>query len=170
MFLGQVVRLQTRDEYIKAVIATEVGYETRYIVARTPHKIFNDLKEGDQVLFTGFNIEKDGKYFFKLESIVKKAFESCPECDLPKVAEECVLKHDKEAQRLTGMWKVVHTIKKDNLIKVFFDKSNFVFAAIARPADWFYDIFQELKDENIVEVEGWKYKSRTNLRYFKIVE
>ena len=171
MFLGEIIRLQTRNEYIKAVIATEIGYETKYFVTRTPNKsLFTDFNEGDQVLLTGYNIEKDGKFFFKLESIVKRAFESCPECDLPKVAEQCILKHEKEAQRLTGTWKVVHKIDKDNLIKVFFDKSNFVFAAVARPTDWFYDIFQELKDENIVEVKGWKYKSRTTLRYLKIVE
>ena len=81
-----------------------------------------------------------------------------------------MLKHDKEAQRLAGTWRVVHTIEKDNLIKVFFDKNNFVFAAVARPTDWYYDTFKLLKDDNIVEVEGWRYKSRTTLRYLKIVE
>ena len=170
MFLGRIIRLQTRDEYIKAVIAAEVGYETRYLVIRSSKSLFTDLREGDQVIYTGYNIEKDGKLFFKLETIVKKAFESCPECDIPLVMEQCMMKHDKEAQRLSGMWKVVHIIEKDNLIKVFFDKNNFVFAAVARPTDWYYDTFKILKDDNIVEVEGWRYKSRTTLRYLKIVE
>ena len=163
--------MQTRDEYIKAVIGAEVGYETRYVVTRTSNmNLFDGLKEGDQVIYTGYNVEKDGRYCFKLESIIKKAFESCPECDIPLITKKCMIKHDKEAQRLSGMWKVVHTMNKDNLIKVFFDKNNFVFAAVARPTDWYYDTFKELKDDNIVEVEGWRYRSRTTLRYLKIVE
>ena len=171
MFLGQIIRMQIRDEYIKAVIGAEVGYETRYVVTRTSNKgLLNGLKEGDRVIYTGFNIEKDGRYCFKLESIVKKAFESCPECDLPLIMEKCMIKHDKEAQRLAGTWKVIHKIEKDNLIKVFFDKNNFVFAAVARPFDWYYDTFKILKDDDIVEVEGWRYRSRTTLRYLKVVE
>ena len=171
MYLGQIIRLQPRDEYIKAVIGAEVGYETRYVVVRTPNKLlFADLQEGDQVIYTGYNIEKDTKLIFKLDSIAKKSFESCPECNLPKTEKNCMLKHDKEAQKLAGTWKVVHKIEKDNLIKIFFDKSNFVFAAVARPTDWYYDIFKILKNDDIADLEGWRYKSRTTLRYLKIVE
>ena len=68
--------------------------------------------------------------------------------------------------QLVGTWRVVHVINKV-YIKVYFDKCIIL---VARPTDWYYDTFKILKVGNFVEVDGWRYKSRTSLRYFKIVK
>ena len=171
MYLGRIIRLQLRDEYIKATIGAEVGYETKYVIVRTPNKLmFDGLEERDQVIYTGYNIQKDNKIIFKLESIIKRNFEACAECELPKTAKKCLLNHSKkEAQKLDGTWKVVHKIVNDSTIKIFFDKCNFVFAGVATPQHWYHDIFNDLAVGEMVEVEGWRYKAKTSLRYLKRV-
>ena len=170
-YLGTIILLEEKDEYTKIVIGAEVGYETKYITARSKVKaLFRDLKEGNNVLFTGETVTRNDKTFFNLDSIVKKDFEACDECDLPKTSATCMLTHKKEAQRLSGVWKVVHKIIANNVIKVFFDKCNFVFAAVATHHHWFNNFFKELKEGDYVELEGWRYLNKTSLRYLKCLD
>ena len=170
MYLGQILLLQEREHNIKLIIGVERGYETQYIPIRTKNKMMlHGLKERDKVAFTGIVIRRDKKSVFELESIIQKDFESCNVCDLPKTSTRCISKHDKEAQRLQGQWTIVHKIENETCIKIFFDKANFVFAAVATPAHWFHHIFKNLLIGDEVELEGWRYKTRTSLRYLKDV-
>ena len=91
MYLGRILSMQDREGYLKVIIGTEVGYETRYITIRTLLKSkFMDLKEQDQVIYTGYEVETNHKVGFKLESIMKKDFITC-ELNLLKICTTIII-------------------------------------------------------------------------------
>lgn len=160
--------LQEREQNTKLIIGVERGYETRYLPIRAKNKLMVEgLALHDLVAFTGVVVQRNKKSTFELESIIQKDFESCNVCDLPLTSTTCLSKHSKEAQRLQGQWSVVHKIENGTCIKIFFDKANYVFAAVSTPAHWFHDIFKELLVGDDVELVGWRYKTKTSLRYLK---
>ena len=130
-----------------------------------------DLCVGDQVLFSGYYTSKGKDKQFHLETILKHSFAQCSECHLPLTSNKCFIKHDKEAQKLDGGWRVVHKIERGGDIKVFFEKGHFVFAAVATPKLWYHDLFKKLCDNDKVSIEGWRYKQQTSIKtIFKIHE
>ena len=155
MFLGRVISITNRSDYVKIVIGVETGYNTTYYTARTREFLeIQDVEEGDKVIFSGYTLIKESHAFF-LESIVPFDFESCSICNLPLTSSSCLRKHDSEAQRLDGTWNVIHKIvSKTGPIKVFFQRERFVFAALSTPQEWYNDIFVELKEGDMVKVEG----------------
>ena len=165
MFLGQLLHREEKRSYCKYVVGVETGYHVDLftIRIRNYHNV-NELSVGDQVLFSGKYVTKKNFRQFQLHFITVHPFRQCPECLIPLTSTECFIKHDKEAQKLIGQWKVVHKFQRDGNINIFFEKEHFVFAAVAFPSQWFYDIFVELNDNDNVILEGWRYKDKTCIK------
>ena len=165
MLLGEVLNKIQKKSYFKLFIGVETGYNIDFytIRVRNYHTI-KDLDVGDQVLFSGHYITKRNIRQFKLDFIRKQTFIQCVVCHIPLTSNACFIKHDKEAQKICGEWRVVHKIQRDGCIKVFFEKKNFVFAAVATSKCWFYPLFKKLKDNVEVVIRGWRYKQKTCIK------
>lgn len=170
MFLGVVLQVEVRDTYNKIVAGVETGYNSDCYILRVKHTINIAVVVGDKILFTGYTMSRDGLEQFNVESFVKRDFSSCLKCGLPLTSYVCLVRHDAEAQRLFGNWKVVHKIKSKGHVKIFFEKENFVFAAVTSPKLWIHPIFLELIENDIVNLEGWRYRQRTSIKYIKKVQ
>ena len=167
-FLGQVLQIEERDLYLKIVVGVETGYNVDTYTIRLSHeKLVSDLEIGHKVLFTGYSQLRDGIEQFHVESFMKKDFTSCIKCGLPLTSYICFTKHDVEAQKLFGGWRVVHKIKSKGCVKLFFEKEHFVFAAVSSPQMWVHASFQELNDGDRVNLEGWRYRQKTTIKFIE---
>ena len=165
MFLGQMLHKVQKKTYYKLFVGVETGYNIDiYTIRVRNYLIVKDLCVGDQVLFSGHYISKNNIQQFQLHFIVKHSFRQCSDCYIPLTSNVCFIKHDKEAQKLNGDWRVVHKIRRDGNIKVFFEQDHFVFAAVATSTHWFYRLFRRLKDKDSVIIEGWRYKQKTSIK------
>lgn len=165
MFLGQLLHKIHKKTYVKLFVGVESGYNTDTYVLRVRNLlVIKNILVGDQVLFAGQYISKKNIRQFQFHFIMKYGFSQCSECLIPLSSNVCFIKHDKEAQKLEGEWKVVHKVKRDRNIKVFFEKGHYVFAAVTTPKHWYYRIFRNLKDTDKVLIEGWRYRQKTSIK------
>ena len=169
IFLGQVQQLVERPSYRKIVVAVECGYHVDCYTLRVADEKIPKLEVDDKIIFTGYLMSRDGLEQFHVESLLKKNFASCPVCEFPLTSDTCLLKHDKEAQKLLGQWKVVHKIQTKGYIKLFFEQGHYVFATVSIPKQWTYSTFQELNDNDQVKLQGWRYQQRTTLKFIEKV-
>ena len=153
------------------MVGVECGYHVDSYTLRVANEKISKLEVGDKIIFTGYSISRDGLEQFHVESLLKKNFASCLVCEFPLTSDTCLLKHDKEAQKLIGQWKIVHKIEAKGCIKLFFEQGHYVFAAVSSPNQWTYSVFQELNDNDQVKLQGWRYQQRTTLKFIeKIVD
>jgi len=168
IYFGQVLQIVKRSTYYKIVAGVQIGYGVNcYTLRVTEDKLPDDLEVDDKILFTGRLKTRDGLEQFHTESVFKRSFPSCEECRLPLTSETCLLKHDQEAQKLIGQWRIVHKIESRGHIKLFFEKGHFVFAAVAAPNEWIYPTFEELILDDRVKLEGWRYRQSTSIMFVK---
>lgn len=168
MFLGQLIQKTYKDTYVKLIVGVETGYNVNIYTLRTRnHLSVENIDVDDQVLFAGRYISKGQARQYQLHFIMKHTFRLCPECCIPLTSDLCFIKHDKEAQKLEGEWRVVHKIFRGDDFKVFFEKEHFVFAAVASPKHWYFKLFRNLKENDIVSIRGWRYKQRTSFTSIK---
>ena len=166
IYLGEVLQIAKRQLHHKIIAAVECGYHVDCYTLRVGDLIMIDgLKVGDKILFTGCWVSKDEIQQFRLESIMKSMFLSCTECGLSLTSDTCFLKHDVEAQKLTGQWQIVHKIISGENIKIFFEHGHYVFAAVSFPKLWIHSQFKTLAEGDVVELEGWRYKQRTTIKF-----
>jgi len=171
IYFGQVLEIIKHETYYRIVVGTQIGYGVECYTLRVTENIFPDgLKVDDKILFTGKTKSKDGIEQFQTESIFKRAYQSCKECSLPLTSEKCFLKHDEEAQKLTGRWRVVHKIESKGNFKLFFEKGHYVFATVAIPSQWIFATFKELVINDYVELEGWRYRQSTSLMFIRKID
>lgn len=173
IFLGQVLYLAERPNYRKIVVGVECGYHVDCYTLRVGAEdgTIPELEVGDKIIFTGYSMDRAGLEQFHVESMMKKNFVSCQVCELPLTSNTCILKHDKEAQKLVGQWKIVHKVLSKGCIKLFFEQGRFVFAAVAQPSQWTHSVFRGLNENDQVKLEGWRFQQRTSLKFIeKIVE
>ena len=166
IFLGQVQQLVERQNYHKIVVAVECGYHVDCYTLRVAENTIPKLEVGDKVIFTGYAAKNSaGMEQFHMETLIKRDFASCPVCEFPLTSNVCLLKHDKEAQKLIGQWKIVHKVQAKGCIKLFFEQGHYVFAAVALPSQWTYSTFQELHVDDQVKLEGWRFQQHTTLKF-----
>ena len=166
IFLGQVQHLVERPNYLKIVVAVECGYHVDCYTFRVAENTIPTLEVGDKVIFTGYAANNSaGLEQFKMETLVKRNFVSCPVCEFPLTSDVCLITHDKEAQKLIGQWKIVHKVVAKSGIKLFFEQGHYVFATVALPSQWTYSVFQELHVDDRVYLEGWRYQRHANLKF-----
>ena len=171
IYLGKVLEIAKRTLHYKITTAVECGYHVDCYTLRVgDSNMINDLQVGEKIIFTGRWVTKDGDEVFKTESIMKRDFLECTECGLPLSSNTCFLKHDKEAQKLSGQWTIVHKIKSGGYIKIFFGHKHYVFAAVSFSKLWIHSQFQTLAEGDFVELEGWRYKQRTTIKYVNKIE
>ena len=169
MFLGQLLHREQKKTYYKLIVGVETGYNVDFYTIRIRN--YHNVKElcvGDQILFSGQYVTKRNLRQFQLHFITVHPFRQCSECLIPLTSNECFIKHDKEAQKLNGEWKVVHKFQRDGNINVFFEKDHFVFAAVATPSHWFYELFIKFADNDNVIVDGWRYKDKTCIKIVSV--
>ena len=171
-FLGKVLQIDEREQYFKVTAAVETGYNTDiYVLRISLDKIIPDLVVGHKILFTGHRKKKDDIERFYLESIRKQDYSSCLECGYPLTSYTCLIKHDKEAQKFQGEWTIVHKMISPPYIKMFFlQGSNFVFAAVSHPKQWIHEKFLQLEEGDKVNVQGWRYKSKTSIGFIEKID
>ena len=168
IYFGQVLQINKRETYYKLVAGVQIGYGVNcYTLRVTEDNLPVDLEVNDKILFTGKSKSKDGIEQFHTQSIFKRAYPSCEECSLPLTSERCLLKHNAEAQKLSGQWRVVHKIESTGHIKLFFEKGHYVFAACASSNQWIHPTFQELTVDDQVELDGWRYRQSTSLMFIR---
>ena len=168
IYFGQVLEIVERSTHYKLVAGVQIGYGVNcYILRVTKDNLPAGLEVDDKILFTGKTKSNDGIEQFHTESIFKRTYPSCEECSLPLTSNTCLLKHDQEAQKLTGQWRVVHKIDSRGHIKLFFEKGHFVFAAVAAPNQWILPTFKELVVDDQVELDGWRYRQSTSLMFIR---
>ena len=175
-FLGRILQIDDRENHYKTVIGVETGYNTDVYSIRIPLTMVDRrplVKE--QVLFTGRESRTEEASLFRLESIRFTEFSSCLECGFPLTSEMCIIKHDKEAQKLEGEWNIFHRIQKSGHIKLFFLKGRYQFSTVARPINfttmcWLYEQFKSLNEGDKVKVCGWRYKTKTSINYIEKIE
>ena len=170
IYFGQVLRIVKRSTYHKIVAGCQIGYGvTCFNLRVTENRLAEDLEVGDKILFTGYTSprSRDGVERFYTEAVFKRYFPSCGECGLPLTSETCLLKHDREAQKLIGQWTIAYKIESRGYIKLYFEKGHFVFAAVSSPKQWIHSSFQGLARGDNVELEGWRYKQSTSLMFIK---
>ena len=166
IFLGQVQQLVERANYNKIVVAVECGYHVDSYTMRIADNTMPTLKVGDKVIFTGYAMRNSaGLEQFNMETLMKKNFVSCPVCEFPLTSDVCMMKHDKEAQKLIGQWKIVHKVEGKSCIKLFFEQGHYVFATVALPCQWTYSLFQGLNVDDRVNLEGWRYQRHSTLKF-----
>ena len=166
IYLGKVLQIAKRTLHHKIIAAVECGYHVDcYTLRVSDLKMIDDLQVGDKILFTGCWLTNDEVKIFKMESIMKRDFLECTECSLPLTSDTCILKHNDEAQKLRGQWKVVHKIQSEDYVKIFFEHVHYVFAAVSFPKLWIHSQFQKLAEGDLVELEGWRYKQRTTIKF-----
>ena len=170
--MGQLLQKVKLESHTRIVIALEVGYLVRCYTFRVSIKdsnfdVIDQLKVGDNVLFTGEVQDGETMDDIKLDSIIKKDFISCPTCGIAMVSDKCILKHDREAIKLQGTWAVVQTSGVGYYMKIWFEKDNLVFGAISCPQMWHYPDFMNLRRGDLVELEGWAYKDTNTLKYVR---
>ena len=176
IFLGRILQVDDRDEYYKTAIGVETGYTTDVYIIRISHnKIERRPAINDQVVFTGVEGRSVDKSIFALESIKFTEYSSCLECGFPMNSPICMIRHDKEAQKLDGDWIIFHRIEKNGYIKLFFQRNRLTFGTVAQPRDfitlsWLYNKFKDLKEGDKVIVRGWRYKTRTSLSFIEKIE
>ena len=165
MFLGVLVHKVRKSSYLKIIVAVETGYNVDLYTIRTRnYDIIEGIETGDQVLFSGeFKINNNSSYFI-LHYILKHSFSECPECSFPLTSNTCLINHDKEAQKLEGEWRVVHKRVQHGVIKVFFERANFVFAAVSLKKHWYNRIFKNLRNGDYIDIKGWRYKKKTTIK------
>ena len=115
------------------------------------------------------------KSIFALESIKFTEYSSCLECGFPMTSPICMIRHDKEAQKLDGDWIIFHRIEKNGYIKLFFQRNRLTFGTVAQPRDfitlsWLYNKFKDLKEGDKVIARGWRYKTRTSLSFIEKIK
>lgn len=165
MFQGELLHKVQKKTYLKLIVGVETGYNVDFYTIRVRDPLtIKDICLSDQVLFSGQYIWKRNISQFQLHFIIKHSFRQCSECDLPLTSNTCVIRHDREAQKLNGEWRVVHKIQRDGNIKVFFEKSHFVFAAVATPEHWYHSLFKKLSNNDNVSISGWRYKQKTSIK------
>ena len=167
IFLGQVLQLVERSGYHKIVAGVECGYHVDCYTLRITDEKMIELEVGDNIIFTGYSMSRDGLEQFHMESLLKKNFASCSECALPLTSDTCLLRHDKEAQKLVGQWKIVHKVEAKGCVTLFFEQGHFVFAAVSSPHQWIHSVFQGLDENDQVKLEGWRYQQRTTLKFIE---
>jgi hypothetical protein len=166
IYLGQVLQLAERGTYHKIVVGVECGYHVDcYTVRITKDKMIG-LSVGDKIGFTGYSLVRDDITQFHAESLIKLNFTSCEICCLPLTSNSCLMRHDREAQKLVGRWEVVHKIQTIDSIKLFFEQGHFVFAGVSTNDRWFHPTFQNLKKGDFVTINAWRYQRHTS---FKVV-
>ena len=161
MLFGVLVHRVQKKSYIKLTIGVETGYNMDFYAIRIYHN-YPEISVGDQVSFNGCFIIKD---WFHLYHITKTNFQQCSECNVQLTSNKCFIKHDIEAKKLDGEWRVVHKIVREGVIKIFFEKYHFVFAGVATKKHWYYHIFKKLNDRDSVSIDGWRYKNRTSIKF-----
>ena len=146
MLLGEVLNKIQKKSYFKLFIGVETGYNIDFytIRVRNYHTI-KDLDVGDQVLFSGHYITKRNIRQFKLDFIRKQTFIQCVVCHIPLTSNACFIKHDKEAQKICGEWRVVHKIQRDGCIKVFFEKKKLFLLLLPHQSAGFIPYSKNLK-------------------------
>ena len=164
IFLGKVLSIVERPTYHKLVVGVECGYHIECYTLRITNDRIIDLSVDDKVGFTAYSMSRDGKNQFHVESLLKINFASCDVCNLPLTSNVCLMRHDTEAQKLSGQWKVVHKIESNGCIKVFFEQGHFVFAGVSTIDRWFHSIFQNLNKYDTVTIEGWRYQRNTTFK------
>ena len=178
IFLGRILQVDDRERYYKTAIGVETGYSTDVYTIRIPHdKIERRPQVDEKVIFSGIewrSTELD-RGEFVLESIRFKEFSSCVECGFALVSPTCMIRHDKEAQKLDGEWTIFHRIEKNEHIKLFFQRDRLTFGTVAQPRDyttlhWLYSRFKDLKEGDKVKVRGWRYKTRTSISFLEKIE
>ena len=168
IFLGQVQQIVERSSYRKIVVAVECGYHVDCYTLRVADDS-NNLDVGDKILFTGYTTTRAGLQQFRVESLKKRNFASCPVCEFPLTSDVCLMRHDMEAQKFSGQWKIVHKVQAKGCIKLFFEQGRYVFAAVSLPNQWTYSTFQTLKDNDRVKLEGWRYQRHTTIKFVEKV-
>lgn len=164
MFLGVLVQKVQKKTYQKLTIGVETGYNVDFYTLRTRnYTMIENVNVGDKVFFSGHFTNKKHSSSFILRDIGKSEFTQCSDCNLPLTSNTCLMKHDKDAQKLNGEWRVVHKIVRGGNIKVFFKKTHFVFAAVASTKQWYYCVFKKLHDRDSVFINGWRYKNKTSI-------
>ena len=170
-FLGQVLQIEERQNYYKVVVGVETGYNIDCYTLRVLHdKMINDLVVGHNILFTGYSRSRDGIEQFHVESFMRKDFSSCIKCGLPLTSYICFVKHDAEAQKFFGDWKIVHKIVSKGCVKLFFEKEHFVFAAVSTPQLWVHGTFLDLIEGDRVRLEGWRYRQKTTIKLIEKIK
>lgn len=172
-FFGRILQVDDRETHLKTAIGVETGYGTDVYTIRIPLNMAKrkPLVE-EQVLFTGREGRTEDASDFKLESIRFTEFTTCLECGFPLTSEACIIKHDKEAQKLDGEWDIFHKVENNGHIKLFFLQGRYQFSTVARPINfttmrWLYEQFKNLKEGDKVRVRGWRYKTKTSISFIK---
>ena len=160
MLFGVLVHRVQKKSYYKLTIGVETGYNVDLYTIRICNNS-PEISVGDQVAFDGYFITKDCFYLYHIN---KEKFPQCSECNVRPTSNECFIQHDKEAKKLDGEWCVVHKILREGVIKIFFEKEHFVFAAVATKKHWYYHIFEKLTDADSVSINGWRYKNNTSIK------
>ena len=106
IFLGQVQQIVERSSYRKIVVAVECGYHVDCYTLRVADN-GNNLDVGDKILFTGYTTTRAGLQQFRVESLKKRNFASCPVCEFPLTSDVCPMRHDMEAQKI--LWTMANS-------------------------------------------------------------
>ena len=170
--MGQLMQKVERERYTRIVVAVEAGYLVRCFTLRASIddpkiQVIDELNVGDKVLFTGELREDGNTDTLRFDSIVKSDFVSCSVCGIAMVTNYCVSHHDEEAIKLDGNWKIIHVTKLGHFIKLWFEKSGYIFGAASCSTFWFHPTIRELCEGDFVDLEGWKYKNSTSLKYVR---
>ena len=170
-FLGEVMQIEERENYFKVITAVETGYNVDVYTLRVSFDIIpSNLSVRHKVLFTGQYRKRDGIEQFRLESIKQINFLSCLKCGYPLTSYVCFIKHDQEAQRFDGKWKIVHKMVTQGVVKLFFLQGTFCFAAVSKPSMWVHSKFLMLEENDFVLLEGWRYQRKTSIKFIEKVE
>ena len=171
--MGQLLQRVELENHSRIVLSNEEGYTVRCYILRVSVNdpkidVIDKLTIGSKVVFTGeWRGDKETMDDFRFDSIAEREFVSCPTCAHPMVDDCCVVRHDKEARKLTGTWKVIHKRHIGRFVKIFFEKGHFVFGAVSCSKLWFHQEFKDLIENDIVELEGWRYQTSTTLKYVR---
>ena len=144
MLLGEVLYIS----HAKTLLAVEVGYDLTYYPC---HNRTVTLSKGQKVMFTG---EWSGE-MFNLKDLIPKTFESCSTCLKPLTSKQCTLKHNSEARKITGVWKVVYKRQDKRHSRLFLEQKRFTFAVTTFPGERHYKLFRKIKITDHVRVSGW---------------
>ena len=165
------MQIEDRESYFKVVAAVETGYNVDVYILRVSFNMMPaDLATRQKVLFTGQYKKREGIEQFQLESLKPINFSSCLKCGYPLTSYICFIKHDQEAQKFEGNWKIVHKIAAQGVVKLYFLQGTFCFAAVSKPGMWIHSKFLQLEEEDYVTLAGWRYKRKTSIKFIEKVE
>jgi hypothetical protein len=160
---GTIYDITEREKYTRIVVVVETGFQSDVYLFRVTAELQDEIELGAGVLLSGNYTTRDGCRRFVLESIIRCEFKSCDICKLPLTAEQCVLKHNNEIQRLKGKWIVLYKNYSRGYLEFFLQKDDMVFPITIASKSWLYNLLDDITQDDVVEIEGWRHKDKTIL-------